>query len=82
MSMNEDSSTAKTMKTDLNQFHLADAVKTIKKAILKSRYLAARKVNIDHLKLYFAVGEYVSANSRAGTWGTGAIDAISERLAL
>ncbi len=32
------------------------------------------------LKLYFAIGGYVSANSRAGTWGTGAIDAISERL--
>ena len=70
------------MKSNLEKFNLVDAVKTIKKAILKSRYLAARKVNVDHLKLYFAVGAYVSANSRAGTWGTGAIDAISERLAL
>ena len=58
------------------------AVKTIKTAILKSRYMAARKANFEHLKLYFYVGAYVSANSRNGTWGTGAIAAISERLSL
>ena len=58
------------------------AVKTIKAAILKSRYMAARKANFEHLKLYFFVGSYVSANSRNGTWGTGAIAAISEKLAL
>lgn len=56
------------------------AVKTIKTAILKSRYMAARKANFEHLKLYFYVGAYVSANSRSGTWGTGAIAVISERL--
>ena len=55
------------------------AVKTIKTAILRSRYMAARKANFEHLKLYFYVGAYVSANSRNGTWGTGAIAAISER---
>ncbi len=59
---------------------LATAVKTIKTAILQSRYQAARLANAEMLKLYFAIGGYVSANSRAGTWGTGAIDAISERL--
>lgn len=58
------------------------AVKTIKTAILRSRYMAARKANFEHLKLYFHVGAYVSANSRNGTWGTGAIAAISERLSL
>ena len=56
------------------------AVKTIKTAILRSRYMAARKANFEHLKLYFYVGAYVSANSRNRTWGTGAIAAISERL--
>ena len=56
------------------------AVKTIKTAILKSRYMAARKANFEHLKLYFRVGAYISANSRSGTWGTSAIAAISERL--
>ena len=59
---------------------LREAVSTIKAAILKSRYMAARKANFEHLKLYFRVGAYVSANSRKGTWGTGAIAAISERL--
>lgn len=32
------------------------------------------------LSLYFGVGLYVSANSREGTWGTGAIKSISEQL--
>ena len=63
---------------DLNDIRIA--VKTIKTAILRSRYMAARKANFEHLKLYFYVGAYVSANSRNGTWGTGAIAAISERL--
>ena len=61
-------------------FEIGVAVKTIKTAILKSRYMAARKANFEHLKLYFHVGAYVSANTRNGTWGSGAIEAISERL--
>ena len=32
------------------------------------------------LSLYYAIGGYVSENSREGTWGTGAIDEISTRL--
>lgn len=67
-------------KVALNTQDIRTAVKTIKTAILKSRYMAARKANVEHLKLYFRVGAYVSANSRSGTWGTGAIAAISERL--
>ena len=57
-----------------------EAVKAIKSAILKSRYLAARLANAEQLKLYFSVGGYVSANSRQGKWGTGAIEAISRSL--
>jgi len=60
---------------------IGSAVKAIKTAILKSRYVAAKAANAEMLKLYYAIGGYVSAHSRAGTWGTGAIDAISERLA-
>ena len=30
--------------------------------------------------LYFAVGKYISLNSRGGFWGKGAIDTISDRL--
>lgn len=32
------------------------------------------------LSLYYGIGRYVSANSREGFWGTGAIRTISERL--
>lgn len=59
---------------------LRNAVKTIKAAILRSQARAVRMVSGSQLSLYFGVGHYVSANSREGTWGTGAIDAISEQL--
>ena len=52
-------------------------VKVIKAAILKSRYIAARLANAEMLKLYFAIGGYVSQNSRNGRWGSGVIDEIS-----
>ncbi len=61
--------------TDLKQ-----AVQTIKTAILQSQSRAVRMVSGTQLSLYFGVGLYVSANSRKGTWGTGAIDAISDQL--
>ena len=57
-----------------------DAVRTIKKAIQQSRYLAARLANGEQLKLYFRIGGYVSANTRRGKWGTGAVEAISNAL--
>ena len=56
------------------------AVQVIKEAILRSQYDAARSVNEKQLMLYFGVGKYISANSRKGFWGKGAIDAISEQL--
>lgn len=57
-----------------------EAVKTIKTAILQAQYAAAKSANAQQLQLYFAVGGYVSANTRNGTWGTGALKAISEQL--
>ena len=57
-----------------------NAVSTIKQAILQSQYRAAKLVTREQLSLYFGIGGYVSANSREGTWGTGAIDRISEQL--
>lgn len=56
------------------------AVKTIKIAILQSQARAARMISGSQLSLYFGVGLYVSANSREGTWGTGAIKSISDQL--
>ena len=57
-----------------------NAVRTIKKAILKSQYQAAKHVNREMLSLYYGIGHYISENSREGFWGTGAIKSISEQL--
>ena len=57
-----------------------NAVSTIKQAILQSQYRAAKLMTGEQLSLYFGIGRYVSADSREGTWGTGAIDRISEQL--
>lgn len=63
-----------------NMLDFAEDVRVIKTAILKSRYVAARLANAEMLKLYFAIGTYVSRNSREGRWGTGAVDEISRLL--
>ena len=62
-----------------NQIY-ADAVKTIKEAILRSQYRAASTANKEQLSLYYGIGCYVSKNSREGFWGKGAIDTISQQL--
>jgi len=56
------------------------AVKDIKLAILQARARAARASNAEALKLYFFVGGYISKKTRSAKWGTGAINALSERL--
>ena len=61
--------------TDVKQ-----AVSIIKSAILQSQSRAVKMISGTQLSLYFGVGLYVSANSRKGTWGTAAIDEISEQL--
>ena len=58
----------------------SQAVKTIKEAILSSQSRAVQMISGTELSVYFGVGLYVSANSRKGTWGTGAIKIISEQL--
>ena len=65
---------------DANVSNYTNAVCTIKQAVLQSQYRAAKLVTGEQLSLYFGIGGYVSANSREGTWGTGAIDRISEQL--
>lgn len=57
-----------------------EAVQQIKTAILQNQLEAAKAVNQQMLALYYGVGKYVSENTRTGTWGTGAIEAISEQL--
>lgn len=56
------------------------AVKTIKTAILQGQYAAAKGSNRIQLATYFAIGKYISLNSRHGFWGKGAIETISEQL--
>ena len=57
-----------------------EAVNKIKSAILQSRYKAANLTNRELLSLYYSVGKYISANTRSGMWGTGAIETISTQL--
>ena len=56
------------------------AVKTIKAAIFQGQYAAAKGSNRIQLATYFAIGKYISLNSRQGFWGKGAIETISEQL--
>ena len=49
------------------------AVEIIKTAILQSQYNAIRLANQEQLQLYFAIGRYISENSRTGYWGTGGL---------
>ena len=57
-----------------------DFVIQIRDAIIQSRYQAAKLVNKELLGLYYAVGRYVSQNSRENVWGQNAIKQISESL--
>ena len=68
------------MKEDVMPKDFTSAVKDIKLAILQARARAAQLSNIEALKLYFFVGGYISKKTRSAKWGTGAIDALSERL--
>ena len=68
-------------KTDVQvPADIKQAVNVIKSAILQSQSRAVKLISGTQLSLYFGVGLYVSANSRKGTWGTAAIDEISEQL--
>ena len=58
----------------------SEAVRVIKEAILRSQFRAASSANKEQLSLYYAIGCYVSKNSREGFWGKGAIEAISQQL--
>jgi len=56
------------------------AVETIKTAILQGQYEAAKGVNRIQLAVYFAIGKYISLNTRKNKWGTGALETISQQL--
>ena len=64
----------------MDMTNVVNDVKTLKTMILRGRYTAAKMANAEMLKLYFAIGAYVSSKTREGAWGTGAIDEISRSL--
>ncbi|MCL2153684.1 MAG: PDDEXK nuclease domain-containing protein [Oscillospiraceae bacterium] len=66
------------LKQDLMVYQ--EDVQRIKNAILQSRYRVAVNANAEMLSLYYGIGGYVSANTRTGKWGTGAIETISDHL--
>ncbi|MBR4838658.1 MAG: DUF1016 family protein [Bacteroidales bacterium] len=72
------------MKKDIENLKLSSelrgAVDAIKSAILESRYRAARLVNKEVLALYYAIGGYISSQSRLVSWGANAIGTISTLL--
>ena len=59
---------------------LSEAVEQIKTAIMQGQYEALKDVNRVQLAVYYAIGKYLSENTRKGVWGTGAIKQISDRL--
>lgn len=63
-----------------NKDIINNAVDIIKTAILQSQYRAGKSVNSEQLALYYGIGRYISCNSRNDSWGTNAIDEISEDL--
>ena len=59
---------------------LTNAVQIIKDAILQSQHRALSAINQEQLALYYAIGRYVSRNTRNKNWGKGFIEALSEQL--
>lgn len=57
-----------------------DAVQAIKTAILQGQYEAAKGVNRIQLAVYFAIGKYISVNTRTQAWGSHALEFISGQL--
>lgn len=59
---------------------LSQAVEIIKTAILQGQYEALKEVNRVQLAVYYAIGKYLSKNTRKGVWGTSALKQISDQL--
>ena len=59
---------------------LSRAVEAIKTAILQGQYEALKNVNRVQLAVYYAIGKYLSENTRKGVWGTDALQQISDQL--
>lgn len=63
----------------LDTQYIKDA-ELIKNAVVNSQLKAIKSINCEQLSLYYSIGRYVSAQTREGKWGTGAIEQISAIL--
>ncbi|MBO4531678.1 MAG: DUF1016 family protein [Paludibacteraceae bacterium] len=68
------------MKKEHPVIPLSQAVETIKTAILQGQYEALKEVNRVQLAVYYAIGKFLSRNTRKGVWGTSALKQISNQL--
>ena len=59
---------------------ISQAVEIIKTAILQSQERTIRNANADVLALNYAVGGFISQQSKLHQWGSGIIKSISEKL--
>ena len=59
---------------------ITQAAEVIKTAILQSQERTIKNANTDVLSLNYAVGGYISQQSKQHQWGSGIIRAISEKL--
>ena len=59
---------------------LSQAVEVIKTAILQGQYEANKDVNRIQLAVYFAIGKYLSKNSKKFIYGASMMEKISEQL--
>ena len=68
------------MKSDKIDISYTKAAEAIKEAILNAQYEAAKGVNNIQLMLYYAIGRFISQNTRKQKWGTNAVATISHLL--
>lgn len=68
------------MDSNNSLISLSDAVEVIKTAILQGQYEALKDVNRVQLTVYYAIGKYLSENTRKMAYGSGTLKAISEQL--
>ena len=68
------------MENNNSLIPLRDAVEAIKTAIMQGQYEALKEVNRVQLAVYYAIGKYLSKNTRKLAYGSGALKAISDQL--
>ena len=71
---------AEIKKNNQSIIPLSQAVEVIKTAILQGQYEANKGVNRIQLAVYFAIGKYLSKNTRNLEYGAGGLKAISDLL--